>query len=174
MLKLMSFLLVLTFSAKSFSQSCIGNLLMDKKTSYVDRLDESGRTLVGFGATAGGLVVGMAIASSALPVFLIAAGFASSVVLAGDGIAEIHNKPIKRMIKLIMQARALEKDPSSEPGKLLKRLHKRIQREHGEISIEELAHGIVVADENQDCGSIRRVKEIQKNISSGRLPMVQL
>lgn len=78
------------------------------------------------------------------------------------------------MIKLIVQSRALVKDPTSQPGKLLKRLHKRVQREHGEISIEELAHGIVAADESQDCGSIRRVKEIQKNIGSGRLPLVQI
>lgn len=82
MLKLMSFLLVLTFSAKSFSQSCVGSLLLDKKTSYVDRLDEDGRLLVGFGARTGGMVLGLAVASSALPVFLIAAGFASSVILA--------------------------------------------------------------------------------------------
>lgn len=174
MLKLMSLFLVLTFSAKSFSQSCVDDLLKDKKTSYVDRLDERGRTYVGFGATAGGLVLGLTVASSALPAFLIAAGFASSVILAGEGIAEIHNKPIKRMIKLIGQARELEQYPHLQPGKLLKRLHKRVQREHGEISIQELAHAIAEADRSEDCGSIHRVKEIQKNIGSGRLPLVQI
>lgn len=174
MLKLMSFLLILTFSAKSFSHSCVGELVKEKRRSYVDRLDEGQQQLLGFASSFGGLAIGIAVAGVTFPGFIVAASVASAPILVGEGIKEIHNRPIKRMIKLIFQSRELVKDPSSKPGKLLKRLHKRIQREHGDLSIEELAHGIVAADESEDCGSIRRVKEIQKNIDSGRLPMVQL
>ena len=174
MLKLMSFLLLISFSAMSFSQSCVGELLRDRRTSYIDRLSENNRQLVGFTSSFGGLAIGIAVAGVTIPGFLVAVGVASAPILVGEGIAEIHNKPIKRMIKLIAQSRDLRNDPSSKPGKLLKRLHKRIQREHGEVSIDELANAIVSADEKQDCGSIRRVKEIQKNIDSGRLPMVQI
>ena len=174
MLKLMSFLLIFTFSAKSFSQSCVAELLKDRKTSYVDRLSEDGRQLLGFGSAFGGLAIGIAIAGVTIPGFLVVVGVASTPILVGEGIAEIHNKPIKRMVKLIVQSRSLRADPNSEPGKLLKRLHKRIEREHGDVSIHDLANAIADADEREDCGSIRRVKEIQKNIDSGRLPMAQL
>ena len=174
MLKLISLLVLLTFSAQSFSKSCLLTLENQKRSSYFDRIDNDKQQLIAFASTTGGLAIGLTVATAAFPTFVIAATIAASPILVGSAIKGIQNRPIKRMMKLIVQAEELVANPESEPGRLLMRTHKKIQKHDKLISLEELAAAISDANENENCSSINRVKDIEENIESGLLPMVDV
>jgi hypothetical protein len=175
MFKFMTFILLITLSAQSFSQTCAQKLQLTKKTSYINRLSDDTRQVVGFVSTVGGLAVGLTVASSALPAFLIAAGVASTPILAGEGIRAIQNRPINRMIRLIKQSETLVGNPEKTPGRLLRKLHKKLSLESAQISILELATSIANANKDPKlCGQINRLKDIKEEIETGRLPVVEL
>lgn len=175
MTKIIAALLLITFSVQSFSQTCAQKLMLTKKSSYVDRLDERGRHLVGFAGTAGGLTIGIAVAGVTFPGFLIAVGVASAPILAGEAIKGIQNRPINRMIKLIKQSEALVANPGLKPGRLLRRLQKKLSSEKLEITSLELATAISLANKDpKQCGSIYRIKHLREEIDSGRLPVIDL
>lgn len=174
MLKLVSLFVLLTFSAQSFSQTCVDSLRSQKRSSYFDRLSDDNQRLIAFGSSVSGLVIGLSVASAAFPAFVIAAGVASSPILVGDAIKGIQNRPINRMIKLIEQSEALVANPDSKPGRLLLRTHRKIQDHNKLISLMDLAVAISEANQSENCGGIDRVKNIEENIESGSLPMVEI
>lgn len=174
MLKLMSLFLLLTFSAQSFSQTCVDSLRAQKRSSYFDRLSDDNQKRITFGSSMTGIVVGLSVASSALPAFFIISGIAASPILAGEAIKGIQNRPINRMIKLIEQSEALVANPDAKAGRLLVKTHRKIQEHNKLISLMDLAASIAEANENSNCGGINRVKDIEENIESGALPMVEI
>lgn len=175
MIRLLTALLLLTISAQSYSQSCLGKLYAQKKSSYVARIHEDAKNVLGFVSSVGGLGVGIAIAGTTFPGFLIAAGVSTAPILAGEAIREVHNRPINRMIKLITQSIELMEKPDSKPGKLLSKTAKYIQRRGGDISVHELALSILEASKNpENCQFISRVRDINDNIENGSIRIVHL
>lgn len=175
MMKLISAILLITFSTQTFSQTCADKLLRTKKVSYIDKLGDGERQVVGFLSTAGGLAVGMTVATGTLPIFLVAVGVASTPILAGEAIKGIQNRPINRMIKLIHQSEKFLANPETKPGRLLRRLQQKLSGEKIEISTLELASAIATANKDpKQCGSIHRIKDIQHEIESGQLPIIEL
>ena len=171
----MTFILLITLSAQSFSRTCAQKLQLTKKSSYFDKLSEDNQRLIAFASTTGGLAVGLTVATAAFPAFLIAATVAASPILVGDGIKAIQNRPINRMIKLIKQSEALVANPQGKPGRLLRRLQKKLSSEKLEVSALELATAIATANKDpKQCGQIYRMKNMKEEIESGRLPVIDL
>lgn len=177
MLKTLSFLLIFATSTHAFSRTCSENLKLSKKTSYFSRLSEDNQQLIAFGSTVGGLAVGLSVASAAFPAFIIAASIASSPILIGDAIKGIQNRPINRMIKLIDQSEKLIANPDSKPGRLLRKVHAKLedQKLGSDISILELAMSISDANQNpEQCSKLNRIKNIDDEIMNGALPVIEL
>lgn len=172
------FILILTvlFSVQAYSQTCSDRLEYIKKGHYLAKMNGDAVDAITVGVGFTGVIVGVSVASAAFPAFLIAASIATAPIAVGHAVKGIQNRPLNRMIRLIKQSEKLVANPDSKAGGLLKRVHKRLNHSKlNEISILGLATAI--SDANKDltkCGTISQVKNIDDNVASGTLPVVNL
>jgi hypothetical protein len=157
--------------------TCSARLEYLKKDSYFDKLKDDAQNAAVATSSFGGLIVGISIAGATFPGFIIAASIASSPILVGEAIKGVQNRPLNRMIKLIKQSEKFAQDPSTEPGRLLRKLHKRLENSKipRDISILELA--MTISESNKDlknCGALSRFKKVDDNINDGSLIVVDL
>jgi hypothetical protein len=159
------------------AQTCSEQLASMKKESYFMKLSEDTQRVITFGSTTTGLAVGLTVASSAFPAFLITASIAASPILVGDSIKSIQNRPLNRMIRLIKQSEKFANDPSLKPGRLLLRLHRRLESSKlvRDISILELAMTISNANnDHNNCGALKSIKTVNSGLRDGSLTVVEL
>lgn len=176
-MKKIALLTLLALMTLQVQASCLTELQLMKKESYFSKMSEDAQQATAFVSSAGGLAIGLAVAGSTFPGFLIAAGIASSPILVGDAIKGIQNRPLNRMIKLIKQSQKFASDPSQSPGRLLRKLHKRLESSKipRDISILELA--MTISDANKDlknCGALRRLRKVDDKINDGSITVVEL
>jgi hypothetical protein len=178
MKKIALLILTVVMTLKVSAQStCSDRLHSFKKDSYFNKLNDDAQNAAVVTSGFGGLVLGISFAGANLPGFLIVASIASSPILVGEAIKGIQNRPLNRMIKLIKQAEKFAQDPSQRPGRLLRKLHKRLESSKipRDISILELA--MTISDANKDfkkCGALRRLRKVDDKINDGSITVVEL